>query len=138
GPINVNRVFKFRVSPAAVNSASQINLSESLSRSSGPNLDFVVTPFENANDTVTPPIRLAVGPAQTDYGTWFDTGLSHNSRVTLSGVISSAPGMTTPIRITSPETNTSGFNLTNANTFTGNISVLGYLGINSDASLGNA
>jgi autotransporter-associated beta strand protein len=62
---------------------------------------------------------------------------SPNSRVTLSGVVSSAPGTTRNLRLDG--TATSGFNLTGANTFTGAVTLeQGFLGIDADASLGNA
>src|SRR5213078_2448717 len=64
---------------------------------------------------------------------------SEDSRITLSGPITSASGLTTPIRFSGLGNNTSGFNLTNAaNSFTGNISLFqGSLGITADSVLGN-
>ena len=66
------------------------------------------------NGTISPPIRLSAF-STTDYGTYFSTGISTNSKVTLSGVISSGAGLTTPIRFTLHVADTSGFNLTNPN-----------------------
>jgi autotransporter-associated beta strand protein len=60
-----------------------------------------------------------------------------NSRITLSGVISSGGGASSVFFSGASES--SGFNLTGANTFTGNVLVAsGVLGITSDGSLGNA
>jgi hypothetical protein len=65
---------------------------------------------------------------------------SKNSQITIGGVISSLPGTVTPIFFSGPfEDNSSVINLVNANTFVGDIGLLGgTLGIASDASLGNA
>jgi len=55
----------------------------------------------------------------------------------LSGVISSAQGAITPIRLDGIFFETSGFNLTGVNSFTGDVFLAaGTLGINSNASLG--
>jgi fibronectin-binding autotransporter adhesin len=73
------------------------------------------------------------------YGSAFGTGSSTNSVVMLSGVISSIPGMATPVYFGLGQDITSGINLTGINTFLGVASLNGgTLGINSNASLGNA
>jgi fibronectin-binding autotransporter adhesin len=64
---------------------------------------------------------------------------AENSRITLTGVIGSAPGVTTGIQFSGTSANSSGFTLTGANTFTGDVALSGgYLGLSSNASLGNA
>jgi autotransporter-associated beta strand protein len=135
GPINVNRGNLTVTTTAAVNSASQINFNDN--RAGFALQQFTVDLGTGINGTVSPPIRLsAFDPSGS--ATLFSTGNSTNSRVTLSGVLSSAPGLTTPVEFTHPFANTSGFNLTNVNTFTGDVLLLqGFLGINSDTSLGN-
>ena len=63
---------------------------------------------------------------------------SPNSRVTFSGIISSPTGMVSRLAIGSPS-GSAGFNLTGNNTFTGDVRLTGgFLGIDADASLGNA
>src|SRR5206468_3244415 len=63
---------------------------------------------------------------------------SPNSRMTLGGTISSAPGMVSHLLIFTP-TGSAGFNLTGNNTFTGDVTLNGgLLGIDADASLGNS
>jgi fibronectin-binding autotransporter adhesin len=142
GPINVNRGGLYATTLAAVASASQINFNDDrTSNLFGGLQSFVVDIGNGANGTLTMPIRLSAGSA-SDFGTYFSTGFSTNSIITLSGVISTAtvPGaspLTTPIRFTTNSNDTSGFYLTAPNTFTGNVSLFqGYLGINADAALG--
>jgi fibronectin-binding autotransporter adhesin len=134
GPININ-VGDLTVSGSAapVNSASAINFDND----SQTIQQFTVSLPNNTNATINPPIRLSAFSAPgLGEGTFFTT--SPGCRVTLAGVISSAPGLTTPIQFNGNLADTSGFNLTNANTFTGDVTVAnGTLGINSDASLGN-
>jgi autotransporter-associated beta strand protein len=135
GPINVNRGSLTATSTVAISSASQINFNDN---HSGTGLqELTVDLGNNVSGTVTPPIRLSAF-SSTGYGTFFSTGQSTGSMVTLQGVISSAPGQVTPIRFTGSSNNTSGFYLTNVNTFTGNVSLYqGTLGIPSDGALGN-
>ncbi|HEY7118959.1 MAG TPA: autotransporter-associated beta strand repeat-containing protein [Tepidisphaeraceae bacterium] len=138
GPVNVNRgSLIVSGGTAPVNSTSAINFNDARS---GANLQtFTVALPSGQNGTILPPIRLSAFAAPGASGTVFSTGSTlSNSRVTLSGVINSAPGLTTPIRFTGNADDSSGFNLTAANTFTGDVTVSdGTLGINSDASLGN-
>ncbi len=136
GPINVNRGGLTVTTPFAVTSVSSINFNDDRN---GDNLQRFTADFgNNSNLAMYAPIQLSAFSA-TGYGTYFSTGNSTGASVTLGGVISSAPGLTTPIRFVGSTAETSGFNLTNINTFTGNISLLqGFLGINSGSSLGNA
>jgi fibronectin-binding autotransporter adhesin len=137
GPININRgSLTVSGTTAPVNSASAINFNDDRV---GTGLQtFTVALPSNNSGTITPPIRLSA--FATNFGTTFTTGSGiSNTTITLSGVISSTPGLTTPIQITGDASDTSGFNLTNTNTFTGSVDLLhGSLGINSNASLGNA
>jgi autotransporter-associated beta strand protein len=88
------------------------------------------------NGTVSPNIRLA-NPSLSFYTVI--GGASANSTVTLTGIISSIPGQATGIDFGVGSDNTSTINLVGNNTFTGNIFLFGgSLGINSNASLGNA
>jgi autotransporter-associated beta strand protein len=138
GPINVNRGGLAVTTTAAVNSASTINFTDNRPTTAPAGLQqFVVDLGTNTNGTISPPISMSAF-SPTAYGTVFSTGVSTGCRVTLSGVLSSAPGLTTPIRFTGDVSNTSGFNLTNSgNSFTGNVSVRqGSLGITADACLG--
>jgi autotransporter-associated beta strand protein len=139
GPVNVNRGNLTVTTTAAVNSASAINFNDA--RTGNSLQRFTVDLGNNTVDTIAPPIRLSAF-ANSDsnlFGTVFATGANTGSRVTLAGVISSAPGLTTPIRFTGAATNTSGFNLTNAgNSFLGDVSLFqGSLGITADAVLGD-
>jgi autotransporter-associated beta strand protein len=128
GPININTGSLTVTTPAAVNSASQINFNGSYPAFGQ---DLLALIGDSTNGTISPPINLS--PSNMVLG-----NNSNNSRVTLSGVISSAAGLTVPIYLSSSSGN-SGFNLTGNNTFTGNVFLnSGFLGINSDASLGNA
>ena len=137
GPINVNQGSLIVTQPAAVNSASTINLNDN----SG-NAQYLSFDLGNyVYGAVSTNIRLGGSPG-------FGTGSSTNSTVTLSGVISSIPGQAAGVsfglginaqNVFAYQDNTSGFNLTNINTFVGNVFLLqGSLGINSNASLGNA
>jgi autotransporter-associated beta strand protein len=141
GPINVNRGgLVVTGQTAAVNSASAINFNDDrIDNFTFGGLQFFnVTLPNNTNGTIMPPIRMSAFSA-ADYGTYFSTGAATSSTVTLSGVISSVAGLTTSVRFTGDPANTSGFNLTNTNTFTGNVSLYqGSLGINADANLGNS
>jgi autotransporter-associated beta strand protein len=145
GPININRGSLIVTNTAAVNSASAINLNDgrSVSGSAYSYLQrFAVQLGDDVSGTITPAIRLA-GTSPSGYATAFNTGDSAGSTITLSGAISSAPGLVTPIRFYGPFNlvqgdNSTGFNLTGTNTFTGNVSLYaGSLGVTSDASLGN-
>jgi autotransporter-associated beta strand protein len=132
GPVNINRGDLAVTTTAAVNSASQIGFNDNHSVS----VDqlFTVGLGDNTNGAITPPIGLSAS------GLVLSTGNGVDSRITLSGVISSASGTNTPIQINglSGNSNTSGFNFTNANTFVGNVTLtLGFLGITADASLGD-
>jgi autotransporter-associated beta strand protein len=127
GPINVNTGSLTVTTPAAVNSCSQINFNGSYPAFGQ---DFLAFFGDSTNGTLNPPINLSA--INMVFGS-----NSNNSRVTLSGVISSAAGLTVPIYLSS--SSTGGFNLTGTNTFTGNVFLnSGFLGINSDASMGNA
>jgi autotransporter-associated beta strand protein len=92
--------------------------------------------------TVIAPIQFSANGSNVAslFPNVLDTFGTENAFVTLAGVISSAPGTVTPIRIDGDlATYSSGINLTAVNTFTGDIQLyVGGLGINSDASLGNA
>jgi autotransporter-associated beta strand protein len=141
GPINVNRgSLTVSGQTAAVNSASAINFNDNRpSNSFGGLQTFTVALPNGTNGTITPPIRLSAF-SSVDYGTYFSTGSTTGSTITLGGVLGSANGLTTSIRFTGDPSDTSGFNLTNtANTFTGNVSLYrGTLGIAADGSLGAA
>jgi len=137
GPLNINRGSLAITTVLAVNSASQINFNDD--RAGSALQQLTVDLGNNASGTISPPLAVSAFSA-ANYGTYFSTGNSTASTVFLSGPITSAPGLTTPIRFTGSASDTSAFNLTNtANSFTGNISLLhGSLGITSDAVLGNA
>jgi autotransporter-associated beta strand protein len=142
GPINVCRGSLTATTLAAINSASSINFEDD--RSGTALQTFTVNLANGVNGTVSLPITVAAF-SPTSYGTAFSTGTSTNSRVTLGGVISSATNpaqsinLTTPIGFTGSATDTSGFNLTGTNTFTGTVYLThGYLGVSSDASLGTS
>jgi autotransporter-associated beta strand protein len=139
GAINVNRgSLTVSGQTAAVNSASAINFNDDRNTIVAGSQVFTVALPNSTNGSITPPIRLATF-SSNDFGTYFSTGLTTGSTVTLSGVISSPAGLTTPIRFTGEPLNSSGFDLTNTNTFTGNVSIYqGSLGITSDANLGNS
>jgi autotransporter-associated beta strand protein len=127
GPININRGGLAATTTAAVNSASAINFNDD--RSGTQLQTFSVM----TSGTISPPIRLSAY-SPSDYGTYF---VSSFSDATLAGVISSAPGLTTPIAFQA-SSSTNGFNLTGANTFSGGVALnKGFLGINADSSLGN-
>jgi autotransporter-associated beta strand protein len=135
GPININRDRLAITTPAAVNSASQINFNDD--RTGPVNDQFFIFQFGSGAFIITPPIRIAAFNPSSD-GTAFFNG-SAASTVTLSGVISSAPALTTPVAFEST-ISTGEVDVTNTmNSFTGNVSVkFGLVGINSDANLGNA
>jgi autotransporter-associated beta strand protein len=139
GPINVNRGHLMATALAAVNSASVISFNDNHTFGAAGGLQQFTLEFgNNFSGALAVPIRLTA-TSLTDYGTYFSTGASTGSQVTLGGGLSSAPGTNTSIRFTGNVGNTSGFNLTNANTWAGNVSLQhGSLGIASDASLGNA
>ncbi len=142
GPINVNRGSIYATALAAISSASAINFNDDRSANNFGGLQSFTVDTGSPTGTLSMPIRLSAGSV-TDYGTYFSTGNSINSIITLSGVISTAnPGIpiNTSIRFTGQASNTSGFYLTNtANTFTGNVSLYqGFLGIAADGSLGNS
>jgi autotransporter-associated beta strand protein len=139
GPININRGSLTITTTAAVNSASQINFNDIVASVGYP--EFKVDLGNGLNGTINPNIRVS-SDSTTDFGTSFTTGASTNSRITLAGVISSATNQNTSVRFlgigAGAAVNSSGFNLTGSSTFTGNIALkFGFLGINSDASLGN-
>jgi autotransporter-associated beta strand protein len=139
GPININRGSLAVTSLAAVNSASQINFNYDVYGQQIPQALLVVSLGNGTNGTVSPPIRLsAEDPA--GLGTRLVSGFeTTDSRVTLGGVISSAIALVTPVTFDGDLSNTSGFNLTNVNTFTGTVTLVhGFLGINGGSSLGNA
>jgi fibronectin-binding autotransporter adhesin len=137
GPVNINRGnLTLSGNSAAVNSASQLNFNDD--RNGADLQTFTVTLPNGTNGTIAPPIRLSA-ESNSDYGTYFTTGSTTGSTITLSGVISTAAGFNSSVRFTGPAANTSGFILSGANTFSGNISLqLGSLSVNSGASLGNA
>ena len=138
GPININRGGITATTTAAVNSASRISFNDDRTATApGTGLQtFTVDLGSGVSGTIAPPIRLTAFN-MNDYGTYFSTGSSSGSTITLSGVLSSTPGLTATVRFTGPAGNTTGFNLTNTNTFAGNVSLAaGTLGITSGASLG--
>jgi autotransporter-associated beta strand protein len=129
GPINVNRGNLAITTPAAITSASQINFNDASSPTASQQLNTAIG--DNTNGTISPPISLSTP-------NMYLANNNNNSRVTLAGAISSANGLTTPIYLSS-SSGTGGFNLTGADTFTGNVTLQsGFLGINAGASLGNA
>jgi fibronectin-binding autotransporter adhesin len=139
GTIYINRGGLTVTNPAAVNSANGIYFTDARLNVDSFGLQrFGVDLGNGVNGTITPPINASPGGAAGYYGMYFSNGNSSNSRVTLGGVLSSYPGLVTPIRFIGSSNDTSGFNLTNVNTFTGDVQLYdGYLGINADAALGN-
>jgi autotransporter-associated beta strand protein len=138
GPININRGSLTITTTAAVNNASSISFNDNR----GSTFQyFTIDLGSGISGTVSAPIQFAAysnHAAGGGFANIISTGLSENSQVTLNGVISSAPGAVTPIFFYGTTTNSSGFNLTATNTFTGDIELnQGSLGINSNASLGN-
>jgi autotransporter-associated beta strand protein len=133
GPININRGGLVITTTAAVDSASQINFNDD--RTVPMNDQFFS--FSCGTGTISPPIRVAAFNPSSDGTAFFNN--SAGSIVTLSSIISSAPGLNTPVAFESAHSNAE-FDLTNAmNSFTGNVSVrLGIVGINADGNLGNA
>jgi fibronectin-binding autotransporter adhesin len=133
GPININRGDLVVTNPAAVNSASAINFNDLRTGSFLQEFGIAV----GANSTITPLIMVsafaAPGSGLFSYGTSIQNNDGAGTTATLSGIISSALGQTTPISFFGR------FNLTNSNTFTGNIDLTygATLGIMSDGSLGN-
>jgi autotransporter-associated beta strand protein len=132
GPVNINRGGLTITNLAAVNSASQINFNDA-----GTRQQFSI----GAAGTISPPIGVTASPP-AGVGTQFFNAGGPDSVITLGGVLSSRTSLPTPIDFsTNYNANVfgNGFNLTAANTFTGNVSLSqGLLGINADASLGNA
>ena len=139
GPINVSRGGITATITAAVNSASAINFNDARSTfGSGGLQQFAVDLGNGVNGTITPPIRVSAFSGG-DAGTYFSTGNSTSSTVTLSSLISSPAGLNATIGFTGSVADTSGFNLTNVNnSFTGDVFLTqGSLGIMADANLGN-
>ena len=138
GAINVSRGGITARTIASVNSASAINFNDARYTFTGGGLQqFAVDLGNGVNGTITPPIRVSAF-CGGDAGTYFSTGNSTSSTVTLSGVITSPAGLTTSIGFTGSVADTSGFILTNTNTFTGDVFLTqGSLGIMADANLGN-
>jgi autotransporter-associated beta strand protein len=129
GQVNINRGSLTVNGITAVNSASQINFNDTNA--------FQQFTILGSVGTINPPIHISTLTA-TGIGTQFLDTASPNSVVTLAGIISSPPGFSTPLDITTNGNIGNGFNLTASNTFTGPISLSkGSLGINSDASLGD-
>jgi autotransporter-associated beta strand protein len=138
GPININRGHLTVYTTNAVNSATTINFNDNRNVAAQV---FTIDLGFGSTGTINAPVQFSAGgnPSGGSFNNWFSTGTSENSLITLSGVISSAPGTVSPIRFIGTQTNTSGFNLTNLNTFTGDINLFqGSLGILSDVCLGNA
>jgi fibronectin-binding autotransporter adhesin len=140
GPIHVNRGNLTVTTPAAVNSANSIFFLDN--RAGSALQTFTVELGNNVDGTISRLIFVSAYSPAGLYANVLSTGASTGSRVTLSGVLDSFNlgnlPVPTPIRFTGDLSNTSGFNLTAANTFTGNIDLFhGYLGITSGASLGN-
>ncbi|HEY1381376.1 MAG TPA: autotransporter-associated beta strand repeat-containing protein [Gemmataceae bacterium] len=138
GPINVNRGGLQITSIFAVPSTvTSINLNDT--RTGGNGLQQLVFDFGGSGfATVSRPIRLSAHSPAGSYANVFSTGTSANFLVTLSGVISSAPGATTPLRFDGAVGDSTSFRLTGVNTFTGTVQVQGgALGISTNASLGN-
>ncbi len=133
GPINVNLGSLTVTQTAAVNSASTININgNSLT---GINQYLSVQLGNGVNGTVSTNIGL-VSSALIVY---MNTGTSAKSTVTLSGVISSVQGQATYIGFGYGQDISSGINVTGNNTYLGAAYLYGgTLGINSNASLGNA
>jgi fibronectin-binding autotransporter adhesin len=133
GTINVNQGNLTITNTAAVNSSFTINLNDNVQAHAGQYVNVDLGNF--VNGTISTNFRLGT----PTYGSAFDTGSSTNSVVTLSGVISSIAGMATPVYFGLGQYITSSVNVTGNNTFLGNVNLNGgTLGINSNASLGNA
>jgi len=135
GPVNINRG-DLKIT-SSLSTFTAINFNDARF---GRNLQkFTVDVGDTFNDSTNATIRLSAysDPNEAEANV-FSTGASRNSRITLSGVISSAPGAITPLRFEGQPDGTSGFNLTGANSFTGTVRLIaGTLGINSNLSLGN-
>jgi autotransporter-associated beta strand protein len=124
GPVNINKGGVTFTSTATLLALTAVNFND---RTNGQTLRF------SLGDGVNASLGAAIG-----LGTTTISDTSPNSRITLAGVLSSPAGITTPLLI-SNSFGTGGINLTNANTFTGDINLgAGFLGVASDASLGNA
>ncbi len=139
GPININRGNLTVTNLAAFASASQLNFNDDRAGATvGTGLQqFTVDLGNGVNSTINLPIRLSAFNAG-DYGTYFSTGGSTGSTITLNGVIATNLGLISSLRFTGDASNSSEFDLTNTNTFTGNVSLLhGSLGITAGAILGN-
>jgi autotransporter-associated beta strand protein len=139
GPINVNRGGLTVTNIAAISSASAINFNDARPNPNGffGLQQFTVDLGNGVNGAYNGGIFVSAFGGG-DYGTYFSTGNSVNSTVTLSGPITSPSGTPASIRFYGVPQNNNGFNLTGSSTFTGNISLYqGSLGINSDAALGN-
>lgn len=136
GLINIHRGGLQITSISAVNSSAGINFNDNRT---GGNLQQFIVDVPNGGGTISRPIRLSAHSVGINSANVFSTGASLNTVVTLSGVISSAPGSVTPIRFTGALDDSSSFRLTGTNTFTGDVWLTnGTLGVFSNASLGNA
>jgi fibronectin-binding autotransporter adhesin len=129
GPINLNGGVLLVTNQFAITNVSSINFNNA---PAGIALELQLGQ-QGSNPNVDRPVRLA----NTGGSLMLNSG--DNTRVNLSGVISSAPGLTTPLTFDVTSGSNQGFDLTATNTFTGPVTLsAGVLGINSDASLGNA
>jgi autotransporter-associated beta strand protein len=136
GTININEG-NLRISSGyALNSLSTIRLNDNR-YGYNQSLIFQLPDGQNA---VTSALILPRGAYVADY--YFPTTLDNeaeSSRITLNGAIGYTPGVNTPILFTGVPDNCSGFTLTGTNPFTAGSVRLnhGFLGINSNAALGN-
>jgi autotransporter-associated beta strand protein/probable HAF family extracellular repeat protein len=137
GPVNVNRGHLRVTNLYAIDSLDAINFNDA--RTGSGLQRFTVDIGSNTSVTTNAAIRLSAYSSPGAFeANIFSTGTSQNTRVTLGGVIASAFGTVTPLRFLGDFDDTSGFNLTGANTFTGAVRLEeGTLGINSNASLGD-
>ncbi len=107
GPVNVNRGHLRVTNPFAINTLTAINFNDA--RTGSGLQTFTVEVGDNTNAATNAAIRLSAysAPDATEANV-FTTGTSQNSRVTLGGVISSAPGAVTPLRFTGEPTTPAG------------------------------
>jgi fibronectin-binding autotransporter adhesin len=125
GPVNINRGGLVINGLAAVNSASGINFSDNRLLTGAQS--FTIDLGSNTNAAIIPPITVAASGTNGG-GTFFSTGASLNSRITLAKLSSSTTG--NALQFIGDTSNTSGFNLGDATALRGSMTLAdGYLGI---------
>ncbi|HEY1378138.1 MAG TPA: autotransporter-associated beta strand repeat-containing protein, partial [Gemmataceae bacterium] len=140
GPININEGGLRLTDVSAVDPASPLRFNDRQSGSSSARIQTLDLALgDGTSGTFANALQFADQNLST-FGFAYPNEVfndSNNSRVTLSGVVSSAAGRTTNVSFTSPPT--SGVNLTGVNTFTGDVGLFGggALGVSGNASLGD-